>query len=114
MVADGEQIVESIQLISVSCIIFLRPGGFGARDYRTPAQIRNNRGGGGGGRAGSATGGYNNYQQPWDGSNNGAGGNMRGSDRQSNTTGGYERYQQQATGNSGNRQADHSWWDSTS
>ncbi len=40
---------------------------------------------------------------------------MRGTDRQSGTGGGgYDRFQQQATGNSGSRQADQSWWDSTS
>jgi len=96
--------------------IFSRPGGFGARDYRNPAQLRNNRGGGGGSRAGSSTSGYNNHQQQqWDASNGGAGGNMwSGGDHQSGGAGGYDRFPQQATGGSGNRQADQSWWDSTS
>jgi len=92
-----------------------RPGGFGARDHRNPAQLRNSRGGSGGGnRAGSSTGGYSNYQQQWDGSNGGAGGNMRGGDRQSGSATGYDRYPQQPTGGNGNRQADQSWWDNTS
>ncbi|CAF5058089.1 unnamed protein product, partial [Rotaria sp. Silwood1] len=33
----------------------LRAGGFGARDYRNPAQLRNNRGGSSHNRAGSST-----------------------------------------------------------
>ncbi|CAF1032213.1 unnamed protein product [Adineta steineri] len=105
-----------------------RPGGgFGARDYRNPAQIRSGRGGGGGGggsRSGSGTGGYNNHQQQWDGSNGGsgganAGGNMWSSDHQAGGGGGgggggYDRFQQQSGGGNGNRQQDQSWWDSTS
>ncbi|CAF3354772.1 unnamed protein product [Rotaria sp. Silwood1] len=91
-----------------------RAGGFGARDYRNPAQLRNNRGGSSHNRAGSSTSGYSNHQQQWDGSNSGAGGNMWAGDHQSGGAAGYDRFQQQATGGSGNRQADHSWWDSTS
>ncbi len=83
---------------------FFRPGGFGARDHRTPAQIRNSRGGGGGNRSGSSTGGYNG----------GAGGNMWGNDHQSGGGGGYDRFQQPAASGNNNRQADQSWWDSTS
>ncbi|CAF0744287.1 unnamed protein product [Rotaria sordida] len=89
-----------------------RPGGFGARDYRNPAQSRNNRGGGGS-RPGSATGGYNSHQQQWDGSNSGAGGNIWSGDQQTGST--YDRFQQQSAGGNGNnRQQDPSWWDSTS
>ncbi|UJR23740.1 hypothetical protein I4U23_026717 [Adineta vaga] len=93
-----------------------RPGGFGARDYRNPAQLRNNRGGGGnnnGNRAGSAAGAYMNHQQQWDGSNNGAGGNMWSGDHQGGGGGGYDRYQQQTGGGNSNRQQDQSWWDNT-
>ncbi|CAF4187060.1 unnamed protein product, partial [Rotaria magnacalcarata] len=94
-----------------------RAGGFGARDYRNPTQLRGNRGGGGGGgggnRAGSSTGGYNNHQQQWDGSNSGASGNMWSGDH--STGGGYDRFQQQTGGgNANSRQPDQSWWDSTS
>ncbi|CAF3425393.1 unnamed protein product [Rotaria sp. Silwood1] len=93
-----------------------RPGGFGARDYRNPAQLRNNRGGGGGGggsRAGSSTSGYNNHQQQWDGSSSGAVGNMWSGDQQ--TGSGYDRFHQQSGGgNANSRQQDQSWWDSTS
>ena len=114
VVTDGKSIFSLIcrRLLFFSAIVFSRPGGFGARDYRNPAQIRGNRGGGGGGgRGGNASGGYNNYQQQWDASNGGSGGNMRGGDRQA---GGYDRYQQQAAGGNNNRQVDQSWWDSTS
>ncbi|CAF1166690.1 unnamed protein product [Adineta ricciae] len=90
-----------------------RPGGFGARDYRTPAQIRGGRAGGNN-RAGSSTGGYNNHQQQWDGSNGGAGGNVWSGDHQAGNAGGYDRYQQQTASGNGNRQADQSWWDNTS
>ncbi|CAF1008863.1 unnamed protein product [Adineta steineri] len=100
-----------------------RPGGgFGARDYRNPAQIRSGRGGGGGGgsRSGSGTGGYNNHQQQWDGSNGGsgganAGGNMWSGDHPAGGGGGggggggYDRFQQQSGGGNGNRQQDQSW-----
>ena len=90
-----------------------RPGGFGARDYRNPAQLRNNRGGGGGNRAGGSAGGFNNHQQQWDGSN---GGNVWGGDHQSGGGGSnYERFPQQqpAGGGNGSRQQDPSWWDNT-
>ena len=74
-----------------------RPGGFGARDYRNPAQLRSSRGGGN--RGGSSSGGFGNHQQQWDGSN----------------SGGYDRFQQQSTGSggAGSRQQDPSWWDNT-
>ncbi|CAF2899435.1 unnamed protein product [Rotaria sp. Silwood2] len=90
-----------------------RAGGFGARDYRNPAQLRNNRGGSNN-RSGSSTSGYSNHQQQWDGSNSGAGGNMWTGDHQSGGAAGYDRFQQQTTGGNGNRQADHSWWDTYS
>ena len=88
-------------------ILLYRSGGFGARDYRNLGQLRNNRGGGGN-RSGSC------HQHGWDRSNGGAGGNMWNVDHHSVSAGGYDRLQQQtATGNN-NRQADYSWWDSTS
>ena len=92
--------------------IHFRPGGFGARDYRNPTQLRNNRGGGGN-RTGSAASSYSNHQpqQQWDGSNGGAGGNMWAGDHQAG--GGFDRYSQQTGAGNGNRQQDHSWWDST-
>lgn len=101
--------------INILCNLFFRPGGFGARDYRNPGQLRNNRGGGGG-RPASSTSGYNNHQpQQWDVPNGSAGGNMwSGGDHQSGGAAGYDRYQQPTTGGNGNRQADQSWWDSTS
>lgn len=95
----------------ISQFIRFRPGGFGARDYRNPAQLRNNRGGGGGNRPGGSASGYNNHQQQWDASNGGGGGNMWAGDHQST---GYDRYPQQTGAGNGNRQQDHSWWDSTS
>ncbi|CAF1032943.1 unnamed protein product [Adineta ricciae] len=93
-----------------------RPGGFGARDYRNPAQLRNSRGGGGGSNNSGNRGGHNanvymNHQQQWDGPNNGAGGNMWSGDHQGG--GGYDRYQQQSGGGNSNRQQDQSWWDNT-
>ncbi|CAF3560722.1 unnamed protein product [Adineta steineri] len=101
-----------------------RPGGFGARDYRNPAQLRGSRGGGGGGgggsgsggnnRPGSSTSGYSNHQQQWEGANGNAGGNMWSGDHQSGSAGGYDRFQPPTASGNGNRQTDQSWWDSTS
>ena len=90
--------------------LLFRPGGFGARDYRNPAQLRGGRGGGG--RPGGSAGGFNHHPQPWDGSNGGAGGSAWAGDHPS--AGGYDRFQQPMTNSNGNRPADQSWWDSTS
>lgn len=86
-----------------------RPGNFGARDYRNPTQIRNNRGGsnGNGARSNNYT---NNHQSQWDAPTNGT---SWSNDQQSNNSG-YDRYQQQSASGNGNRQQDQSWWDSTS
>ncbi|CAF2084346.1 unnamed protein product [Rotaria magnacalcarata] len=92
-----------------------RAGAFGARDYRNHGQLRNNRGASASNRSGSVASGYNNHQQQqWDSSNNAAGGNMWSGDHQSGGAAGYDRFHQQTTGSNVNRQADQSWWDTTS
>ena len=88
-------------------MIFFRPGGFGARDYRNPTQLRGGRGGGN--RSAGTGNSFNNNHQPWDSSN---GGGLWSNDHQS---GGYDRFSQsQSAGGNGNRGQDTSWWDSTS
>jgi hypothetical protein len=87
-----------------------RPGGFGARDYRNPAQLRNSRGAN---RTGNSVSGFSNHQQTWDASNAGISGNMWNGEQQS--TAGYDRFQQphQMANGNGNRPVDQSWWDNT-
>ncbi|CAF4719232.1 unnamed protein product, partial [Rotaria magnacalcarata] len=41
-------------------------------------------------------------------------GNMWSGDHQSGGAAGYDRFHQQTTGSNVNRQADQSWWDTTS
>jgi len=97
-----------------------RPGGFGARDYRNPAQIRGNRGGSGGNRS------AHNHGQ-WDSSNGGGnvgggngggggrGGQMWSNDHQGNTSN-YDRYSHPSAGGvgpTGNHAQDQNWWDNT-
>lgn len=118
VVVVGTLIDDFIKLINLNFIhnMFSRAGGFGARDHRNPAQLRSARSSTNN-RSGTSTGGYNHHQQqqqPWDGSNHGAGGNMWGGDHQAGGAAGYDRFQQQNAGGNGNRQVDHSWWDSTS
>lgn len=81
-----------------------RPGGFGARDYRNPAQLRNNRGGTGGNRS------AHNHGQ-WDSSNGGA---MWSNDHQG-TNSNYDRHSHGSAGvgPNGNRVQDQNWWDNT-
>ena len=73
--------------------------------------MRHNRGASGH-RATGASGGYNYHQQQYDESNSSTSNNIWTGSYQ--TISGCDRFQQQTSGGNGNRQQEHSWWDSTS